>query len=70
MRWNGASEPLPVERVGELALLAGFTRLRDLGIPENELDGVAETAAVRAGARANPRPATPADIADLLRSVW
>ena len=70
MRWNDASEPLPVERVEELARLAGFTRLRDLGIPEDELDEVAEATAVRAGARANPRPATPVDIAGLLRSVW
>jgi len=70
MRWNDASEPLPVGRVEELARLAGFTRLRDLGIPEDELNEVAEATAVRAGARANPRPATPADIAELLRSVW
>jgi maleylacetate reductase len=70
MRWNDASEPVPVERVEELARLAGFTRLRDLGVPEDELDAVAEATAVRAGARANPRPAGPADIAELLRSVW
>ena len=70
LRWNDASEPLPVERVEELARLAGFTRLRDLGVPEDELAEVAEATAVRAGAHANPRPATPADIAELLRSVW
>jgi maleylacetate reductase len=60
----------PVERVEELARLGGFERLRDLGVPADELAEVAEAAAVRAGARANPRPATPAQIAELLRSVW
>jgi maleylacetate reductase len=60
----------PVGRVEELARLGGFERLRDLGVPADELAEVAEAAAVRAGARANPRPATPAQIAELLRSVW
>jgi len=59
-----------VTRVEELARLAGYERLRDLGIPEDELDEVAEAAAVRGGARANPRSATPAEIAELLRSAW
>jgi maleylacetate reductase len=57
-------------RVEELARLAGYSRLRDLGVPEQELSVVAEAAARRAGARANPRPATPAEIAELLRGVW
>jgi maleylacetate reductase len=57
-------------KVEELARLAGFERLRDLGVPEPELPLVAEAAAERAGAKANPRPASPAEIADLLRSVW
>jgi maleylacetate reductase len=60
----------PVGRVKELARLAGFERLRDLGVPEEELGEVAEATAVRPGARANPRPADPAGIAELLRSVW
>jgi maleylacetate reductase len=60
----------PAARVEELARLGGFERLRDLGVPRDELDEVAEAVAARAGARANPRPATPAQIADLLRSVW
>ncbi len=59
-----------VARVEELARLGGFARLRDLGVPEDELDEVAELAAVRAGAKANPRAASPAEIAELLRSVW
>jgi maleylacetate reductase len=60
----------PVARVQELARLAGYERLRDLGVSEEELDEVAEATASRPGARANPRPATPAEIAELLRSAW
>jgi maleylacetate reductase len=60
----------PVARWEELARLAGFERLRDLGVPEVELGEVAEATAVRAGAKANPRPASPADIEKLLRSVY
>ena len=60
----------PVGRTEELARLGGFERLRDLGVPENELDEVAEATAVRPGAKANPRPATPDEIAELLRSVY
>ena len=60
----------PIGRVEELARLAGFTRLRDLGVPEHELGLVAQAAAARPGARANPRPASPAEVEDLLRSVW
>ena len=60
----------PAGRVEELARLGGFELLRDLGVPADELVEVGEAAAVRAGARANPRPATPAQIAELLRSVW
>jgi maleylacetate reductase len=57
-------------RVEELARLGGFERLRDLGIPEDELDGVAAEVAQRPGARSNPRPASPAEIAALLHSIW
>ena len=60
----------PDRKVEELARLAGFERLRDLGVPEPELPVVAEAVAERAGAKANPRPASPAEIADLLRGVW
>jgi maleylacetate reductase len=60
----------PIGRVEELARLGGFERLRDLGVPEDELEEVAEAAAVRAGAKANPRPASPDQIAELLRSVY
>lgn len=75
MRFNASVAPLamevvPVEAVEELARLCGFARLRDLGVPAEELDEVAEATAVRGGARANPRPASSAEIAELLRSVW
>ena len=75
MRFNAGAAPLalevvPVETVEELGRLTGFTRLRDLGVPYEDLDELAEEVAVRGGARANPRPATPAEIAELLRSVW
>ena len=60
----------PVGKVEQLAQLGGFERLRDFGVPENELDEVAEATAARAGAKANPRPASPAEIAELLRSIY
>ena len=59
-----------VAKVEELARLGGFERLRDLGVPEDELDELAAAAAVRGGAKANPRSATPTEIAELYRSVW
>jgi maleylacetate reductase len=60
----------PAVRVEELAHLGGFERLRDFGVPEAELDEVAEATAVRPGARANPRPASAPEIAELLRSIY
>jgi alcohol dehydrogenase class IV len=60
----------PAARVEELARLAGIERLRDLGVPESEFEEIAEAVIVRAGARSNPRPATAAEVAELLRSIW
>jgi len=60
----------PPARVEELGHASGFTRLRDLDVPENELDELAEAAAQRAGAKANPRPASPDEIVELYRSIW
>jgi alcohol dehydrogenase class IV len=57
-------------RVEQLARLGGFERLRDLGIPDDELDAVAVDVAQRPGARSNPRPASPGEIAVLLHSIW
>jgi maleylacetate reductase len=60
----------PVGRVEELARLGGFTRLRELGVPADELDEVGVAVAGRPAAKANPRPASPAEIAALMRSVY
>jgi maleylacetate reductase len=60
----------PAARVEELARLGGFERLRDLGIPEDAPAEVAGSVAERPGAKANPRPVTPADVEELLRSIW
>lgn len=60
----------PIGKVVELARLGGFERLRDLGVPEDELDEVAEATSRRPAMRLNPRPAGPEEIAELLRSVW
>jgi maleylacetate reductase len=60
----------PVARVQELARLGGFERLRDLGVPEEDLDALGEAASQRGGAKANPRPVTPEEAAELFRSVW
>jgi maleylacetate reductase len=60
----------PPGRVEQLARLGPFERLRDFAVPEDELEEVAEATAVRAGAKANPRPATAAEIAELLRSIY
>jgi len=82
LRYNAryAPEPLrrfgeavggePARRVEELAALGGAPRLRDLGVPEEDLPELAVAAAQRAGNQANPHPATPAEIELLLRSVW
>lgn len=70
MRFNGARGPLSAERVEELARLTGFTRLRDLGVPEDELPDVAEAAAARPGAKANLRPVSAPDVLGLLKEVW
>lgn len=60
----------PIGRVEELARLGEFGRLRDYGVPEEELTAIAETSGVRPGAGANPRPATPAALVELLRAMW
>jgi len=60
----------PIARVQELARLGGFERLRDLGVPEEDLDELGYAASQRGGAHANPRKAEPAGVAALLRSVW
>ena len=56
--------------VRELARLGGFERLRDFGVPEDDLPGVAAATVERAGAKANPRPATAAEVEQLLHNIY
>ncbi len=83
LRFNAVAVPAAVERfaaaLGDedaarrcaaLAALGGFGRLRDLGVPGDDLGGLAEAIAARPGARANPRPADATTIEGLLREVW
>jgi maleylacetate reductase len=60
----------PAARVEELAHASGFTRLRELGVPGDELDEVAAAVVQRAGAEANPRQATAQEVEELLLSIW
>jgi alcohol dehydrogenase class IV len=60
----------PAARVEELSRASGFTRLRELGVPGDELDEVSAAVVQRAGAKANPRPASSDEVAELLRSIW
>jgi alcohol dehydrogenase class IV len=69
-RFGEAIRGDPVDLTRDLALLGGFDRLRDFLIPKDDLSAVAEAAAVRAGNLANPRPATPKEIEELLASIW
>ena len=76
--WNEQWAPDAVRRfrvavgrdTAELTALGGITRLRELGVPEEDLPELAAAAAVRPGNQANPRPATASEIEQLLRSVW
>ena len=75
MRFNAEAVPNAMTAVRssgveQLARLGGFERLRDFGIPEDELDELGEKAAERPGAKANPRPASAARCAELYRSIW
>jgi maleylacetate reductase len=56
--------------VDGLAGLGGFGRLRDFGVPEDELPAVAAAAARRHGNQQMARPASPAEVEQLLRSIY
>jgi alcohol dehydrogenase class IV len=60
----------PIARVEELAAFAGPLRLRDYGVPREELPAVAELAATRPAIKGNPRPAPPEAILELLERAW
>ncbi|HKO27822.1 MAG TPA: iron-containing alcohol dehydrogenase [Solirubrobacteraceae bacterium] len=56
--------------VSELAALAGPPRLRDYGVPREDLGSLSEAIADRGPAKANPRPAPPDAIHELLEEIW
>jgi maleylacetate reductase len=56
--------------VKELAALGGFTRLRDFGVPQEDLPAIAAATVERAGAKANPRPASAAAVEQLLHNIY
>ncbi len=58
------------DRAQELQRLSGFTTLSALGVPDEDLPELAAEATRRPGALANPRPASPADVLELLQSVY
>lgn len=82
LAFNRRFVPEPVERFGEaiggdavdttraLAQLGGFERLRDFGVPEQDLPALARATAGRGGNQANPRPADPAEILELFRTIY
>ena len=60
----------PIARVTELGALAGPTRLREYGVPRDDLETLSGAIAARPPAKANPRPAPPEAIRELLEEVW
>ena len=82
LAYNGEVVPDEVSRFGdaiggdavarsrELAVLGGFERLRDFGIPEADLPALAGAASVRGGNQANPRQATAAEILGMFRGIY
>jgi maleylacetate reductase len=60
----------PAERTEELATIALDTRLRDYDIPRDDLGELSGATAERGAAKANPRPASPAEIRELFELVW
>ncbi len=59
-----------IARVSELAVLAGPPRLREYDVPREDLASLSEAIAERAPAKANPRPAPPEAIHQLLEEMW
>jgi len=60
----------PPSRVEELTALGAITRLHELGVPDHDIPELAMSTAQRGGNQANPHPATPREIEELLRSVY
>jgi maleylacetate reductase len=78
LRFNDEVAPDAVRRfreaagvdIAELGRLGGFERLRDFGVPEDDLPDIAAATVERAGAKANPRPASAADVERLLHNIY
>jgi maleylacetate reductase len=60
----------PVARVSELAALAGPSRLRDYEVPREDLPGLSQAIAALSAAKANPCPARPDAVLELLKEMW
>jgi alcohol dehydrogenase class IV len=59
-----------IARVSELSALAGPSRLRDYGVPREDLESLSEAIAERAPAKAKPRPAPAQAILEVLEETW
>jgi maleylacetate reductase len=78
LRFNESVAPEAVRRlreavgtdVEELARLGGFQRLRDFGVPKEDLPEIAAATVERSGAKANPRPASKAEVEQLLNNIY
>jgi len=83
LRFNAeaAAEPLarlraalgdadPAARAAELAQMGVAVRLRDHGVAREDLPSLAEAIAARPPAQANPRPAPPEAVLELLQAAW
>jgi maleylacetate reductase len=78
LRFNEEVAPEAVGRFREevatdveaLARLGGFERLRDFGVPEGDLPEIAAATVQRAGAKANPRPASAHEVETLLNNIY
>ena len=78
LRFNEEVAPEAVRRfreavgmdVEELARLGGFERLRDFGVPGEDLPELAAATVQRAGAKANPRAASAAEVEQLLHNIY
>jgi maleylacetate reductase len=78
LRFNEEVAPEAVRRfreavgtdVEELAKLGGFERLRDFGVPKEDLSEIAAATIERAGAKANPRQASAAEVEQLLHNIY
>ena len=67
---DAMDRPDAIARVSQLCALAGPSRLRDYGVPREDLKTLSEAIAERAPAKANPRPAPAASILGLLEATW